>query len=735
MATKKFTEFSTATPLTTSDYIVGYNAAGTAELKTQVNDILNLKSNSDAQNLTFNEVNKNLTISSGNTVSLSSLSDSSIVNSVSGLLTPLTTTNTLTGLLTPLTTTNTLTGLLTPLTTTSTLTGLLTPLTTTNTLTGLLTPLTTTNTLTGLLLPTSIYQNASGNYVLQGGNSTTTPLSVGTITTQPLILETNNFNRVIILSSGNVGIGTIEPNNTLTVNGVISSTSAIYASGGIVNTFYAGPMAGSLSLSTPISAISGVYIDPLSGYAGVQTFNPIAPLDVRGTMNFVTSVTSVNTVSNIKIQGSCAYVTNYGNSTLQVYDLAQSVMTTTSVASASTSTQPQGLYISGNYAYIVTYNSSSSVLEIFDITTATAPTLLSTTNIGTGSGQNGLNIVVQGNYAYISTYPGAGINGYIVAFDISNPYAPLKVFSVQPSNNPTPSSLTVQGKYLYWLSSGLGTVRLYRMDVSNPRKTPTAEVVYSVGGGSDRGLAIRGKYAYFLVSGTLGVVNITTGIREGISAILYSSVGGTVTYINSIILQGYYAYIFYYNGFTKVDISNISLPRVVQTVNYGSGGNGFTSNFAIQGRYAYLPDRGSNNKINIIDLGGAYIQQLDAGGIETDSLDVIKNTTVGSDLDVVGGAAFGQGFKAYKDSSVQGSLYVTSLTSMSASTYFSVASSSGSTLFAVTSTGNIQINTPATLQFNTDAGVGVVPGQTLTTCASSLLITVNGTQFKIPLLS
>lgn len=44
MATKNFTQFSTATPLTTGDYIVGYNAAGTAELKTRVQDIFNLAS-------------------------------------------------------------------------------------------------------------------------------------------------------------------------------------------------------------------------------------------------------------------------------------------------------------------------------------------------------------------------------------------------------------------------------------------------------------------------------------------------------------------------------------------------------------------------------------------------------------------------------------------------------------------------------------------------------------------
>lgn len=45
MATKNFTQFSTATPLTTGDYIVGHNAAGTTEIKTQVQSILNLVEN------------------------------------------------------------------------------------------------------------------------------------------------------------------------------------------------------------------------------------------------------------------------------------------------------------------------------------------------------------------------------------------------------------------------------------------------------------------------------------------------------------------------------------------------------------------------------------------------------------------------------------------------------------------------------------------------------------------
>lgn len=85
MATKNFTQFNTAAPLLTSDYIVGYNAAGTAEIKTQVQSIVNLVGESDSQTLSFNEGNKSLSISSGNTVSLSALVDSSVDTGVRAL--------------------------------------------------------------------------------------------------------------------------------------------------------------------------------------------------------------------------------------------------------------------------------------------------------------------------------------------------------------------------------------------------------------------------------------------------------------------------------------------------------------------------------------------------------------------------------------------------------------------------------------------------------------------------
>jgi hypothetical protein len=85
MATKNFTNFSLTQP-TTSDYIVGYNANATQEIRTTIQSILDLKNiPSQLQVLFYNENSKNLTISNANTISLSSLyTDTTNLSSVSG---------------------------------------------------------------------------------------------------------------------------------------------------------------------------------------------------------------------------------------------------------------------------------------------------------------------------------------------------------------------------------------------------------------------------------------------------------------------------------------------------------------------------------------------------------------------------------------------------------------------------------------------------------------------------
>ena len=150
--------------------------------------------------------------------------------------------------------------------------ALLTPITLTNILTSQLVLnsdfnnyKTEVTSATSILLPTSVYQSTSGNwqsvfntvqsnsatnwnyqgtdlknlsanlqsvfntvqsnsatYIIAGGNSRGSNILIGTNDNFNLDLETNSVSRITILSSGNVGIGTVTPNERLTVNGNVT---------------------------------------------------------------------------------------------------------------------------------------------------------------------------------------------------------------------------------------------------------------------------------------------------------------------------------------------------------------------------------------------------------------------------------------------------------------------------------------------------------------------------------
>jgi len=80
------------------------------------------------------------------------------------------------------------------------------------------------------------------------------------------------------------------------------------------------------------------------------------------------------------------------------------------------------------------------------------------------------------------------------------------------------------------------------------------------------------------------------------------------------------------------DVSNPSAP-----VSIGSVGTASQPIFvAVAGRYAYVVNDASGT-LQVFDLGGAYIQQLEAGAMETGTLQTRDTVTVGNNLDVRGG--------------------------------------------------------------------------------------------------
>ena len=83
-----------------------------------------------------------------------------------------------------------------------------------------------------------------------------------------------------------------------------------------------------------------------------------------------------------------------------------------------------------------------------------------------------------------------------------------------------------------------------------------------------------------------------------------------------------------------IDVSTPSAPTLLATVSTGSQSN--PKSVAVAGRYAYVANYGDNS-LQEFDLGGAYVQQLEAGTVETGTLQTRDAVTVGDNFNVRGG--------------------------------------------------------------------------------------------------
>ena len=151
-----------------------------------------------------------------------------------------------------------------------------------------------------------------------------------TIGSYPLVLNTNQTERMRILSDGNVGIGTSSPGTKLDVVGTIGVESGnSYRFGNNANTRIEGSNAVNVRLGFFTGGSERVRIDA-SGNVGVGTTSPSQPLDVLGsaqisfssgvntyqyfqsTSNFIGRKTDGNL--NIGVAGSQSIVSSVGGS-------------------------------------------------------------------------------------------------------------------------------------------------------------------------------------------------------------------------------------------------------------------------------------------------------------------------------------------------------------------------------------------------------------------------------------
>jgi hypothetical protein len=351
---------------------------------------------------------------------------------------------------------------------------------------------------------------------------------------------------------------------------------------------------------------------------------PTAQLYVSGSVPSVATGSVTTGASSqpqsVYVSGNYAYVADTGGNNLQIFNISNP-SSPVSISSVPTGSAPISVYVEGRYAYVA--NWTSGTLQIIDVSNPTSPVVIGSVNTGT----NPISVYVQGNYAYLVN------NGTpsLQIFDVSNPTNPVSAGSVATAANPL--SLYVSGRYAYEVTSNGGTNEFQIFDVSNPSSPVMAGQIAT--GGDPNAVYVSGSYAYIANwgSGTLQVYNVSNPTIPTPTGSVSDGGGPT-----NLFVQGRYAYVYNINNNTlqTFDISNPATPASVGSVNITAGNSTYSVGLFVQGRYAYTVDN-TGITLQIFNLGGAYIQQLQAGGTETGSLQVDGNSVLTGDISIQGG--------------------------------------------------------------------------------------------------
>jgi len=349
-------------------------------------------------------------------------------------------------------------------------------------------------------------------------------------------------------TSGNVGIGTQTPNETLTLLG-----GSFSQKGGDATTSYTPTRIGNLSLGTAPQDVfvSGRYAYVIDNGANdlkvIDVSNPSSPelmgilsigggptgIHVSGRYAYVASQTSddlkVVDVSNasspqtvgsivfassdmidVFVSGKYAYVIGITSNDLDVVDVSDPT-SPKAVGTLGIGAQPTDMYVSGRYAYVS--HQTSNNLSVIDVSNPSAPVKIGNLTIGA----NARDIFVSGRFAYI-----VGPSNNLIVIDISNSTLPKTTSTLTIGG--TPAKIFVSGRYAYVVDSSANDLRV--IDISNPSAPVT---VGTLGiGDVPNGIHVSGRYAYVVDSGSddLKVIDIS-GI-ETQSAIIHSLEAGSL---------------------------------------------------------------------------------------------------------------------------------------------------------------------------------------------------------------
>ncbi|HEX7963501.1 MAG TPA: hypothetical protein VF466_02820 [Candidatus Saccharimonadales bacterium] len=260
------------------------------------------------------------------------------------------------------------------------------------------------------------------------------------------------------------------------------------------------------------------------------------------------------TPTNVAVSNGYLYITTGTNtSCLEIYSLASptapSLVKTLSFTGTSAC---RGVYVQGNYAYVVRASSSTTGANEFNVVNVTTPASASV--VGGYDNNIQMNEVwVSGNFAYVAT---SSTTQEMLVVNINTPTAPVLAATYNPST--TLAALTITG-FNNTVLLGMSTT-LDAINVTTPT-SPVRLGTYTASGTiNDIDVDVTNLFAYVGTSATNGELNIVnianpasmssaknvdlggTSTSVAINGVAYNSSNDAVAAATASTTQGFVAY-------------------------------------------------------------------------------------------------------------------------------------------------------------------------------------------------
>jgi hypothetical protein len=320
------------------------------------------------------------------------------------------------------------------------------------------------------------------------------------------------------------------------------------------------------------------------------------------------------------IQGNYAYILGdngnqgSGSSAAQFYVVDITNPASMAVVSATSITGfialgQSGIRVQGQYVYLVscTGTASTNLLQIYDVSNPYAPAFVGSVQVPLFG--NGL--WVSGKYAYVISYVGLHSLSTLAVVDVSNPASPTIVGSTDTGTaGVNVADIKVVGNYAYVAGQSEGQSYVLIFDVSNPASPYLLSSLPA--GHSPQGLDVEGNFWYQTIydDTTLNNTTVTTLNIYNISNPSTFYQVGTATLSatcrqQDVTVEGTTAYVACYtdSSVAVVDVSNPASPSVDGYISLPS--TSYPIFLESKGRYVYSISNTPGGLLSVIDAGGA----------------------------------------------------------------------------------------------------------------------------------